>query len=51
MLTKILGHSDMSFVKNYVNMFTDDLKQDLDKFNSLESVMIKNTKIKLKRYK
>lgn len=39
----------MSVVKNYVNMFTDDLKQDFDKFNPLESVMIKNTKIKLKR--
>ena len=31
-------------------MFTDDLKQEFDKFNPLESVMIKNTKIKLKRY-
>ena len=50
-LQKLLGHSDMSVVKNYVNMFTDDLKQDFDKFNPLESVMIKNTKIKLNQKK
>lgn len=48
-LQKLLGHSDMSVIKNYVNMFTDDLKQDFDKFNPLESVMMKNTKIKLKK--
>ena len=29
-------------------MFTDDLKQDFDSFNPLESVIIKNTKIKLR---
>lgn len=48
-LQKLLGHSDMTVVKNYVNMFTNDLKQDFDRFNPLESVMMKNTRIKLKR--
>lgn len=35
-LQKILGHSDLDQVRNYVNMFTEDLKVDFDKFNPLE---------------
>ncbi|MEQ3339927.1 tyrosine-type recombinase/integrase [Clostridium butyricum] len=37
-LQKILGHSDMTIVRNYVNMFTDDLKTDFNEFNPLESI-------------
>lgn len=48
-LQKMLGHSDMTIVRNYVNMFAEDLQDDFDKFNPLESVQ-KDTKkyIKLK---
>lgn len=34
-LQKILGHSDMTIVRNYVNMFNSDLKKDFDEFNPL----------------
>ncbi len=35
-LQKILGHSSIEIVKEYVNMFTDDIKKDIDRFNPLE---------------
>jgi len=35
-LQKILGHSSMEIVREYVNMFSDDLKRDFDTFNPLE---------------
>ena len=35
-LQKILGHSSMEIVREYVNMFSDDLKRDFDVFNPLE---------------
>lgn len=35
-LQKMLGHSSLDMVKEYVNMFSDDLQQDFDKFNPLE---------------
>lgn len=38
-LQKMLGHSDMDVVKNYINMFTDDLKRDFDTFNPLEQMV------------
>lgn len=34
----MLGHSSMEIVKNYVNMFTDDLQRDFDTFNPLETM-------------
>lgn len=37
-LQKILGHSDMEVVKNYVEMFTEDLQKDFNSFNPLESL-------------
>ena len=36
-LQKILGHSSMEMVKNYVEMFSDDLQKDFDIYNPLES--------------
>jgi integrase/recombinase XerD len=36
-LQKILGHSSVEMVKNYVEMFSDDLKQDFDIFNRLDN--------------
>jgi integrase/recombinase XerD len=35
-LQKILGHSDLSVVKEYVQMFGNDLSLDFDKFNPLD---------------
>mgnify|MGYP001054979252 FL=1 len=37
-LQKILGHKSIEIVKEYVNMFTNDLKKDFDDFNPLESI-------------
>jgi integrase/recombinase XerD len=37
-LQKILGHKSIEIVKEYVNMFTNDLKQDFDDFNPLENI-------------
>lgn len=52
-LQKILGHSSMEIVKEYVNMFSDDLKRDFDIFNPLEEFSTKGKgngqKISLRR--
>ncbi|HEY9062856.1 MAG TPA: tyrosine-type recombinase/integrase [Pseudobacteroides sp.] len=37
-LQKILGHRSIEIVKEYVNMFTNDLKKDFDNFNPLENI-------------
>lgn len=46
-LQKMLGHSSMEIVKNYVNMFTDDLQKDFDLFNPLETIS-KTTQVSIK---
>jgi len=38
-LQKILGHSSMDMVKNYVEMFSDDLQKDFDLYNPLDNYM------------
>jgi len=38
-LQKILGHSSMEMVKNYVEMFNEDLKQDFESFNPLDDFL------------
>ena len=48
-LQKILGHSSLEVVKEYVNMFGDDLKRDFDKFNPLEQLSITNEYLKMKK--
>lgn len=49
-LQKILGHSSMDIVRNYVNMFGSDVKKDFNDFNPLESITEKSKKsIKLRR--
>ena len=35
-LQKILGHSNMDMVKNYLNMYTEDIKKDFELYNPLE---------------
>ena len=46
-LQKILGHSDLSVVKEYVQMFGNDLTVDFDKFNPLDRMDLTYTKPKL----
>ena len=38
-LQKILGHSSMDMVRNYVEMFSDDLQQDFEVFNPLDNIV------------
>lgn len=47
-LQKILGHSSMRMVRIYVNMFSNDLKENFDNFNPLEQFSKKNKPIKIK---
>ena len=35
-LQKLLGHKSMEIVKEYVNMFNEDLQKDFNTFNPLE---------------
>lgn len=46
-LQKILGHSSLEMVKEYVNMFSDDLKRDFDAFNPLEQMFENRGRIKI----
>ena len=48
-LQKILGHSTLDIVKEYVNMFADDLKRDFDKFSPLEQLNTSNDHLKMKK--
>jgi integrase/recombinase XerD len=38
-LQKLLGHSSMEMVKNYVEMFNEDLKQNFESFNPLDNFL------------
>lgn len=46
-LQKILGHSDLNVVKEYVQMFGNDLTVDFEKFNPLDRMELSYTKPKL----
>ena len=49
-LQKILGHSDLSVVKEYVEMFGNDLSRDFGKFNPLDTMGCQNgEKLKMGR--
>ena len=37
-LQKILGHSDLTVVREYVNMFSNEVAVDFDKFNPLDNL-------------
>lgn len=41
-LQKILGHSDLTVVKEYVHMFSTDMAVDFDKFNPLDNMKVNN---------
>ncbi|MBW6409030.1 tyrosine-type recombinase/integrase [Clostridium weizhouense] len=45
-LQKILNHSDLDMVRNYVNMFTKDLQKDFEEFNPLEFISKKSIKMR-----
>lgn len=47
-LQKMLGHSDLTVVKEYVQMFGNDLSIDFDKFNPLDKLGLNQTKSKIK---
>mgnify|MGYP000046419914 FL=1 len=47
-LKKILGHSSMRVVNEYINMFAEDLKKDFNVFNPLEEFNKKKKHIKMK---
>jgi integrase/recombinase XerD len=46
-LQKLLGHSSMDIVREYVNMFSDDLQKDFDRFNPLEQIVYNGSYIKM----
>lgn len=46
-LQKILGHSDLTVVKEYVQMFGNDLAVDFEKFNPLDRMELSYVKPKL----
>ena len=46
-LQKILGHKTLDMVKEYVNMFGQDLRQDFDTFNPLDNLSFIKEKKKI----
>ncbi len=48
-LQKILGHSDLTVTREYVQMFGHDLQQDFDLFNPLDRMQKASETIKLHR--
>lgn len=47
-LQKLLGHRSLEIVREYVNMFSNDLKKDFDSYNPLEQITGKGTPIRFK---
>ncbi len=47
-LQKILGHSDLTVTKEYVQMFGADLQLDFEKFNPLDRLSHKPTQIEMR---
>ena len=51
-LQKILGHSTLNMVKEYVNMYGNDLKNDFDTFSPFENIqedIVPKESIKIKK--
>ena len=46
-LQKILGHSDLSITREYVQMFGQDLQIDFENFNPLDRMTQKKERIKM----
>ena len=47
-LQKILGHSDLSMVREYVNMFGNEISLDFNRFNPLDNMDVAHTKNKIR---
>lgn len=47
-LQKILGHSSLDVVRNYVNMFTNDLQDNFNTFSPLENIITDKKFIKIR---
>ena len=47
-LQKILGHSDLSMVREYVNMFGNELSLDFNRFNPLDNMDVGHNRKKIK---
>lgn len=47
-LQRILNHSNLDMVRNYVKIFTNDLQEDMEEFNPLEFVSKKSIRMKKK---
>lgn len=47
-LQKILGHSDLTMVREYVNMFGNEISIDFNRFNPLDNMGSGHTKQKIK---
>jgi len=47
-LQKILGHSDLSMVREYVNMFGNEISLDFNRFNPLDNMDAGHTRTKIK---
>ena len=45
-LQKMLTHSDLTMTRHYVNLFSEDLKNDVEEYSPLESFIKTNKKIK-----
>ncbi len=48
-LQRLLGHSSLEIVKEYVNLFSEDLKMNHDKFNPLEQMVRYGSYIKMSK--
>ncbi len=48
-LQKILGHSNISVTKEYVELFAPDLQQDFDRFNPLDARRVGKEKIRIRQ--
>lgn len=46
-LQKILGHSDLTVTKEYVQMFGQDLQIDFEQFNPLDNMNVQKSKLKM----
>lgn len=46
-LQKILGHSDLTMVREYVNMFGNEISLDFNRFNPLDNMDCRHSKTKI----
>jgi integrase/recombinase XerD len=47
-LQKILGHSDLSMVREYVNMFGNEISLDFNRFNPLDNMDVGHNRNKIR---